>query len=1569
MFKRFLLVNTFLLVYTAAFAQEMYLSISGQNVSVQSGDSRNQYDIWIKPVDGNTNGNLQIYDAGLGGAVDLIPNNIAYTSTTFQLFSFDDLYTERGHSVVPKADANEFITQLVAKDEERFKNRWVPLSDISGSSGNGYIVRVSTDEGDDVNSFNFRVVNAEGNVLTGSSWKIITIDLSIGIFQSNLNYYFQLKPYKSIPSADLLVNGEEDSEVNKIDSFGDLYPISGITISPSRYGINNDWGLHIKGSQQKLNTFTVYGIAQPILWEFEPVVLKKLTEPQLSISEIDASQCTEKTFELSGSGFSAYELSKAKWVLSNKEIGTGSSPTITFTNRGNIPLDILLPNERSYFPQYWPYSKIVFVNTPPVATLDVPKDILSPAESIVLSAEKSYDPEGKSIGYSWFVNGSKRSSNPTFVFSNTVSGTYKVTLQVSDGGNSPTCSISEKTVSLRVNTQPYAEIDVVPVSGTNDLITISVINNTDADNDNLTYKWEGLGIPRNSTGKTITIQQQRPGIYPIRLAINDGSNALNSSYVVNRVYEVNAAPIPQFSIPLQVAPGQILPLDASLTTDSNNDVLTYFWYVNDNEVSRTKLTTISLNEPGDYQIKLAVDDRRGVSNSKQSLIRLLHVNTPPTALITAASVTASGRVTFSGEKSVDSETKLVSYDWDFGDGNTGTGAKVEHIYEKTGTYFATLTVDDGSGLANSIQSTRHKIVVNTFPVAQFQVPLVVAPGQAFRIDGSNSADADGSITGYEWYINGLSADKNPSTLVTLNEPGLHTVSLKVKDDSGFDEAANLASQTIRVNVSPVALWKTIPEHLVPNTEIKFTAEDSYDPDGTIDRYTWEFEEGVVIRGKQIQRIFKDGGPQKFTLSVTDNDGLENSTTTIEGIVKVNNTPYIITETYIRSNSVNVKLDASESYDLDNDPINFEWTLPDGSKRREASFTWTAPEPGVHILGLVVDDGLGLSNSVEKESVQVLINRPVKAVVDSVISSCTGQSVLFNSSNSFDPDGDPFKVSWNFGNGKFSDEANPTMVFEKTGFYETILTLEDGFTEEKTVAKIPVIIEGSPFAKLNINDTTICVNTPITFDGNASTDPSGNLSSYNWEMGDGTTLNGATINHMFSEPGIYTVTLTVEGSGSGRCSKVSQASAKVKVVAGPVATFEIPEWLAPGELLNLDGSLSKTVGGLKSAEWLIDSENSSDKVPGLINSYSFTTPGEYFITLNIVTNTKAACNMVSLTKSIKVNSKPVISWDLPENIPAGSDLKLDALASYDPDGYLTQYKWYIDDGFIGYNATEIIKTIANGRHKVSLEIYDNSTASNNSTVVEKYFFANSGPRPVIDAPKFVYQNQEVKVRSGVSQDLDGDMLLTTWKLDGKTLLSPAFKATEAKSYRITLIQNDGRGLSNSIDSAVVEIAPGKIPDISPHYPPVISLGGLLTINDLKISEDWFFANRNATEKSWRATTAGLNDIVLVWSPQGTELSRKTFPITIADPLRFTAQEPPITMDWNPANPTIILTAPPVNRKPGEVVYTWKQNGTVIGKGPQQNAKLIKGQNKFTVEVEDKIVAQSKPVSTQIIVTTQ
>ncbi|MFK7808423.1 MAG: galactose oxidase-like domain-containing protein, partial [Saprospiraceae bacterium] len=78
-------------------------------------------------------------------------------------------------------------------------------------------------------------------------------------------------------------------------------------------------------------------------------------------------------------------------------------------------------------------------------------------------------------------------------------------------------------------------------------------------------------------------------------------------------------------------------------------------------------------------------------------------NIPPNAIASATptSGTAPLIVDFTGSTSTD-DNAVVSYAWDFGDGNSANTADPQHTYTTTGSFTATLTVEDAQGLTDSI---------------------------------------------------------------------------------------------------------------------------------------------------------------------------------------------------------------------------------------------------------------------------------------------------------------------------------------------------------------------------------------------------------------------------------------------------------------------------------------------------------------------------------------------------------------------------------------------------------------------------------------------------------------------------------------------------------------------------------------------------------------------------------------------------------------------------------------------------------------------------------------------------
>jgi PKD repeat protein len=84
--------------------------------------------------------------------------------------------------------------------------------------------------------------------------------------------------------------------------------------------------------------------------------------------------------------------------------------------------------------------------------------------------------------------------------------------------------------------------------------------------------------------------------------------------------------------------------------------------------------------------------------------------------------TAGTSITFNGTRSFDPDGTIATYAWTFGDGTTGTGAIIGHIYNTAGTYTVTLTVTDNGGQTASTTSTVTVQAVNaSFPLFYFGI--------------------------------------------------------------------------------------------------------------------------------------------------------------------------------------------------------------------------------------------------------------------------------------------------------------------------------------------------------------------------------------------------------------------------------------------------------------------------------------------------------------------------------------------------------------------------------------------------------------------------------------------------------------------------------------------------------------------------------------------------------------------------------------------------------------------------------------------------------------------------------
>jgi PKD repeat protein len=143
--------------------------------------------------------------------------------------------------------------------------------------------------------------------------------------------------------------------------------------------------------------------------------------------------------------------------------------------------------------------------------------------------------------------------------------------------------------------------------------------------------------------------------------------------------------------------------DASTDEDGTDDITGWEWDFGDGAISHTRNPSRSYAEAGEKTVELTVTDAAGASNSVQHTVTVAAANPGgPTADFTVACVGLDCTFT-----NTSTPATGLTYDWDFGDGNSSTDQSPTHTYAATEVteYTATLTVTDGSNNQSSHDET------------------------------------------------------------------------------------------------------------------------------------------------------------------------------------------------------------------------------------------------------------------------------------------------------------------------------------------------------------------------------------------------------------------------------------------------------------------------------------------------------------------------------------------------------------------------------------------------------------------------------------------------------------------------------------------------------------------------------------------------------------------------------------------------------------------------------------------------------------------------------------------------
>ena len=199
------------------------------------------------------------------------------------------------------------------------------------------------------------------------------------------------------------------------------------------------------------------------------------------------------------------------------------------------------------------------------------------------------------------------------------------------------------------------------------------------------------------------------------------------------------------------------------------------------------------------------------------------------------------------------------------------------------TTFAWYAIVNDSKLENKsdiwIFTTRQIPPLNKKPVADPGGPYVADIGEEVEFDASDSYDPDGVIDFYRWnFGDGSSEILDPSPKHVYDDTGTYVVTLTIVDNDGRSDTSQTAVTVgaFAPNLKPIASSSS-PYSGTAGKSITFNGSGSYDLDGTIESYTWDFGDGNFGHGNVTSHTFENEGTYEVTLYVVDDDGDTNST--------------------------------------------------------------------------------------------------------------------------------------------------------------------------------------------------------------------------------------------------------------------------------------------------------------------------------------------------------------------------------------------------------------------------------------------------------------------------------------------------------------------------------------------------------------------------------------------------------------------------------------------------------------------------------------------------------------------
>jgi gliding motility-associated-like protein len=616
------------------------------------------------------------------------------------------------------------------------------------------------------------------------------------------------------------------------------------------------------------------------------------------------------------------------------------------------------------------------------------------------------------------------------------------------------------------------------------------------------WAWD-LGNGNSSTLQNPSATYFTPGTYTITLTVTNasGSNTLTRTQYIT-VYD---RPTVNFSADVQTG---CFPLRVQFTDLSSapagSSIVNWQWDFGNGVTSTAQNPQAVYTTAGNFAVTLKLTDDKGCT---RILGRNAYINATPgvTAGFTATPPVACASPVNIQFNNTSTGPGTLSYQWDFGDGNTSSLPSPNHTYTADGAYTVTLTATSSNGCEDTVTLM---IPVARF-ASSFQYAGTACPGSPVSFTNTSVPVPDSS----SWTFGDGNTSSGMAPTHAYASAGTYTVWLY----NFYGNCIDSASQLITIIPPPVANFTTpvsasCQSSLTANFQDLSTGASSW---------LWSFGDGSSSTDQHPVHQYNAYGAYTVTLIVTNSSGCSD-TLSIPDYIRLQQPQVSIPQLSARG-CIPFTISLVPVINSADAITSFNWDFGDGTTSTLQNPAHTYTVQGTYIVKLFFTTATGCTDSVIVNPGVRVGTKPVADFSATPLENCAFQPIQFTSLSA-----PADEWNWDFGDGGSSAIANPSYAYSDTGYFTVqLIAFNNGCPD--TMTKIDYIHILPPISRF----TAIAdCNNRLLF---SFTDQSIAPLTWSWDFGDGNTSALQNPTHTYATLGNYNVTLTVT---NGSCTHSS-----------------------------------------------------------------------------------------------------------------------------------------------------------------------------------------------------------------------------------------------------------------------------------------------------------------------------------------------------------------------------------------------------------------------------------------------